>query len=70
MFPTWLKILGRLGNFIQVVQQIPSSLAQVQVLFDMKESMLTITTLEALLVALSFGQKMEFVFHCKLPLNK
>jgi hypothetical protein len=32
--------------------------------------MLTKTTLEVLLVALSIGQKMEKIIHCKLPLNK
>jgi hypothetical protein len=70
MLPRWLKILGRLGNFIQVAQQIPSSLPQVWVLSHMKESMLTRTTLEALPAALSVGQKMEYFLHCKLPLNK
>jgi hypothetical protein len=70
MFPRWLKILGKLGNFIQAAQQIPSSLPQVQVLSHMKESMLTKTTLKALLVALSVGQKMQYFLHCKLPLNK
>jgi hypothetical protein len=70
MFPRWLKILGRLGNFIQVAQQIPSNLQQVQMLFHMKESMLTRTTLEALHAALLVRQKMEYFLHCKLPLNK
>ncbi len=70
MFPRWLKILGRLGNFIQVAQQIPSSLRQVQVLSHMKESMLTRTTLEALPAALSVGQKMEYFHNRKLPLKK
>jgi len=62
--------LGRLGNFIQVAQKIPSSLQQVQVLSPMKESMLTRTTLEALPVALSVGQKIEYFHNRKLPLNK
>jgi hypothetical protein len=70
MFPRWLKIFGRLGNFIQVAQQIPSSLQQVQVLFHMKESMLTRTTLEAFHATLFVGQKMEYFLHCKLHLNK
>ncbi len=70
MFPRWLKILGRLGNFIQVAQKNPSSLRQVQVLSHMKESMLTRTTLEALPTALSVGQKMEYFLNRKLPLNK
>jgi len=70
MFPRWLKILGRLGNFIQVAQQIPSSLRQVQVLFHMKESMLTRTTLEVLHAAFLVGQKMEYFLYCILSLNK
>jgi hypothetical protein len=70
MFPRWLKFFGRLGNFIQVAQQIPSSLAQIQVLSHMKESMLTRTTLETLPAALSVGQKMEYFCNRKLPLNK
>jgi hypothetical protein len=36
MFPRCLKILGRLGSFIQVAQQIPSSLQQVQGLSHME----------------------------------
>jgi hypothetical protein len=59
MFQRWLKFFGRLGNFIKVAQQIPSSLRQVQVRSHMKENMLTKTTLEALLATLSIGQKME-----------
>jgi hypothetical protein len=70
MIPRWLKILGRLGNFIQVAQQIPSSLSQVQVLSHMKESMFTRTTLEALPAALSVGQTIKYFLNRKLSLNK
>ncbi len=65
-----VEILGRIGNFIQVAQQIPSSLQQVQVLSHMKESMFTRTTLEALPAALSVGQQMDYFLNRNLPLNK
>ncbi len=54
---------GQIGKFY-------SGCPQVQVLSHMKESMLTRTTLEALPAALSVGQKMEYFFIHKLPLNK